>query len=159
MLHEEDIAILRELRSDSRLTTREIAKRIKTSPATVHRRLNNLIKEGYISKFTIIPNWSMLGKKSVAYILISVDYAYLKKAKLKQREVALKLIEHPFVFDATTVTGTKDIVLKIRVADTQELDKFIDYLRTVDGVHQTETLVGLFDAPGQDNPFEKPFFE
>ena len=57
MVDKEDLGILKELKRDSRQTTREIAQKIKSSAATVHRRLNNLVKDGYIKQFTIVPDW------------------------------------------------------------------------------------------------------
>ena len=158
MLAKEDLEILKELKKDSRLTTREIAKRIKSSAATVHRKLNNLIKEGYIKQFTIVPDWQKLGKTTLAYVLINMDYPYIKRKKLSQNIIGNRLIKHPFVFDAATVTGRKDLILKVRVKDTNELSIFIDFLRNFEGVQMTETLVALHTAPNNDNPFDEPYF-
>ena len=159
MISDEEMAILKELKKDSRLTTREIAKRIKSSAATVHRKLNSLIKDGYIKQFTIEPNWEKIGKTALAYVLINIDYQYCKRHKLSQDTMADRLINHPFVLDAVTVTGRKDIILKVRVQDTNELNKFINFLRNFDGVQMTETLVVLHGAPNNDNPFDKPYFD
>ena len=158
MMAEEDMKILKELKKDSRLTTREIAKRIKSSAATVHRKLNNLVKEGYIKQFTIEPDWKKLGKTTLAYVLINVDYPHLKRKKLSQDTVAERLKHHPFVFDSVTITGRKDLVVKIRVKDIEELNKFINFLRNFEGVQQTETLVVLYEASNIDNPFDEPYF-
>jgi len=158
MLSEEDMGILKELKKDSRLTTREVAKRIKSSAATVHRKLRNLIKEGYIKQFTYEPDWEKLGKGTSAYVLINVDYAYVKRKHLSQNVIANRLKKHPFVFECDTLTGRKDLIIKIRVKDTEELDRFIIYLRTFEGVQQTETLVVLHHTPNHDNPFEEPTF-
>ena len=159
MPSKEDMDILKELKKDSRLTTREIAKRIKSSAATVHRRLNNLIKEGYIKQFTIVPDWQKLGKTTMAYVLINIDYPYVKRKKLSQDIMADRLIKHPLVFDAVTVTGRKDLILKVHVKDTAELNKFINFLRNFEGVQMTETLVVLHAAPRYDNPFDEPHFD
>ena len=158
MISDEDMAILKELKKDSRQTTREIAKKIKSSAATVHRRLNNLIKEGYIKQFTIVPDWEKLGKTTLAYVLINIDYPYVKRKKLSQDTIADRLIMHPFVFDSVTITGRKDLILKVRVKDTFELSKFINFLRNFEGVQMTETLVVLHSAPNNDNPFDEPKF-
>ena len=154
MLSEDDMGILKELKKDSRLSTREIAKKIKSSAATVHRRLNKLIKEGYIKSFTYRPDWEKIGLNTLSYVLINVDYPYIKKNKLSQDTVAERLMKHPSVFDCVTVTGRKDLVLKVRVKDTAALNKFINFLRTFEGVQQTETLVVLYHAPNHDNPFD-----
>ena len=129
MLSEEDTGILKELKKDSRLTTREIAKKIKSSAATVHRRLHKLVEDGYIKQFTYVPDWEKLGKTTLAYVLINIDYPHVKRKKLSQDTVAEKLIKHPFIFECVTVTGRKDLVLKVRVKDSNELSKFINFLR------------------------------
>jgi len=158
-LTEEDFEILKELREDSRLSTREIAKRIKSSPATVHRKLQKLIKEKYIKQFTYKPDWEKLGKGTLAYVLINIDYPYVKRKKLSQDTVADRLRKHPFVFECVTVTGRTDIVIKVRVKDTNELNQFINFLRNFEGVQRTDTLVVLYRAPNHDNPFDKPYFD
>jgi len=158
MLEQEDMVILKELKRDSRLTTRQIGSILNVSATTIHRRMNNLVKNGLIKQFTIVPEWNKLDRETLAYILISLDYNHLKRKKAKQADIAEKLRKHPFVFDSATITGSKDILLKVRTKDTKELDHFIDYLRSVAGIHQTETLVVLHEATRYDNPFDKPYF-
>lgn len=159
MLSEDYMVILKELKKDSRLSTREIAKKIKSSPATVHRKLHKLIKDGYIKQFTCEPNWKKLGKHTSAYVLVNVDYPYVKRKKLSQDIIAERLKKHPFVFNCDTLTGRKDIILKVRVKDTDELSEFINFLRNFEGVQMTETLVVLHHTPNYDNPFDKPYFD
>ena len=158
MLTNEDLLIMKELKRDSRQTTRQIGENTKLSGATVHRRMKNLIKDGYITQFTIAPNWNKIDRETMAYILIAVDYNHLKRKNVNQAQIAEMLRRHPFVFHSATITGSKDLILQVRVKDTRELDHFIDYLRNLPGIHQTETLVVLHEATRFDNPFEKPYF-
>ena len=158
MIDNEDLSILKELKRDSRQTTRDIGRILEVSSTTIHRRLNNLIKNGYIKQFTIVPDWNKLERETLAFIMISVDYDHIKKKKAQQAEIAEKLRKHPFVFDAATITGSKDLLIKVRAKDTKELDQFINYLRKVPGIHRTETLVVLHEATRYDNPFDKPYF-
>ena len=81
-----------------------------------------------------------------------------KRKMLSQNIIADRLIKHPCVFDAATVTGRNYLVLKVLVKDTEELNKFINYLRNCEGVQMTETLVALHPAPNNDNPFDEPKF-
>ena len=158
MVDEQDFKILKELKLDSRLTTRQIAKRTKLSSATVHRRIINLVKDGVIKQFTIEPDWRKLGMNTVAYVHINVDYALLKKQKKTQDAITDSLKKHPSVITANTITGGKDILLKIRLKDSEQLHKFINYLRTCEGVMQTETSVVLYESERHDNPFDKAEF-
>ena len=159
MLSEEDIKILRELRNDSRLTVREVAKITKVSPATVHRRLNTLIKNGYIKRFTIEPDWIKVNKSTAAYVLINMDYRGSKNSRKSPEQTSIILKHHPFVLECATITGSKDMLLKIRCKDTNELRHFVDYIRTFKEVVQTETLVVLYEAEDYGNVFDKGSFE
>ena len=49
-----DIAILRELQNNSRLTIKELASKVNLSLSPVNERLNILESIGYISKYTTI---------------------------------------------------------------------------------------------------------
>jgi len=44
-----DLKILRLLQSDGRMGNAEIAKRVNTSAATCHRRIQRLFAEGYVT--------------------------------------------------------------------------------------------------------------
>ena len=158
MLTPEDLLIMKELKRDCRQTTRKIGANTKLSAATVHRKMNNLINNGYITQFTIVPNWHKLERETLAYILIAMDYNHIQRKKVNQADISESLRKHPFVFNAATITGSKDLIIQVRVKDTKELDRFIGYLRNVPGIHHTETLVALHEATRYDNPFEKPYF-
>ena len=158
MLAADDFAILKELKKDSTLYTREIAKNTKLSHATVNRRLHRLEDDGVIKKFTIEIDWEKIGRPMLAYVLINIDYPDVKKKKLSQDTVAERLIKHPYVQDCVTVTGRKDLIIKVRVHDNKELNRFINFLRGFEGVQMTETMPVLFEAPNHDNPFDQAYF-
>jgi len=151
MVDEQDMKILKELKKDSRLTTRQIAKKTKISSATVHRRINHLIKDGVIKQFTIEPDWKKLGVKTVAYVMLNTDTEYIKKKGLTQDTIADNLKKHHSIVTCNTITGTKDIILKVRLKDTEGLHDFINWLRNQEGVIQTETAVVLHEASKPSN--------
>ncbi|HLG23497.1 MAG TPA: Lrp/AsnC family transcriptional regulator [Candidatus Nanoarchaeia archaeon] len=158
MLNEDDFRILKELRRDSRLTTRELGKLTKLSAATVHRRMTRLVGEGYIRQFTIIPDWKKVEKTMLAYILVNIDNQLLKRKNMRQDDMADILKKHPFIFDCATITGRNDVIMKVRAKDTNELNRFINWLRGIEGVLRTETVVTLYEALKDDNPFDNPEF-
>jgi Lrp/AsnC family leucine-responsive transcriptional regulator len=53
-LDEIDIAILRELQRDAKLTTKELAEAVNLSPSPVFERLKRLESEGYILKYVAV---------------------------------------------------------------------------------------------------------
>lgn len=58
--------IISELMKNSRLSDRELAKKIGSSQPTVTRARNRLEKEGYIKEYTMIPDFRKLGFEILA---------------------------------------------------------------------------------------------
>lgn len=135
---EKDDAILQVLRDNSSLSIQQIAKKTGIPVATVHNRIKRLKAEGVIQKYTVVINKAKLGRKMVAHILI--------KAMPKTDHIALlnTLIRHDLVEDGSAITGAFDLLVKVRVADIDELDRFVlKYLRTFSEVAQSETMLAF----------------
>ncbi len=64
-LDEIDVLILQELQKDSRLSIRELSKRINLSPPSVTERVRRLEDDGVIEKYTI-----KINKKNLDCLLI-----------------------------------------------------------------------------------------
>ena len=62
-----DKAILAILQRNSRLTTKEIAKKTQLPITTVHNRLKKLKEENIIEQFTIKLNYKALGKPLLVF--------------------------------------------------------------------------------------------
>ena len=159
VLEQEDIQIMQELRKDSRQSVRDIAQKTGLGNTTVHRKLNRLLKGGFINKFTIQPNWKKIGRGTLAFILANMDYRGKKSLKLPPDITADALKRHPFVLDCTTITGSRDLILKVRTKDNEELHHFINYVRTFKDITKTETLIVLYETEEHDNIFDEPYFE
>ncbi|MEW6749015.1 MAG: Lrp/AsnC family transcriptional regulator [Candidatus Micrarchaeota archaeon] len=137
-LDDKDFAILETLKKDSSLSIQRIAKRTGIPIATVHHRLKKLKAEGVISKYTIVIDQAKLGKKLVAHVLI--------KAMPKTDHIVLleKLMKHGCVEDGSAITGSFDILLKVRVADVEALDQYVlKHLRTYDEIAQSDTMIAF----------------
>lgn len=144
MVDQKDVRILKELKNNSRLSAREISKKARIPVTTVFNRIKRMEKSGVIKGYTAILDEDKLGKHIAAYIIITVDYNFLKKAKMSQHDLAMKLKEHEFVGEAAIITGIGDIILKIKAVDLSELNKFVtENLRNIDGVEKTQTSVIL----------------
>ena len=139
-----DNKILSALKENSKLSYRKLAKKLLIPVTTVHHRIRNLEKKGIIKKYSVILDNKKLGKDLCAYILIKVDYNYLKSSGLSQQGLAKKFKHRDDIEDVCLITGLKDIILKIRVHSIDELNKFITTdLRNNTGVKSTETLIIL----------------
>ncbi len=143
-LDKKDYSILEVLTQGSNLSTQKIARKVNIPITTVHNRIKKLEKEGIIRNYTVTLDSKKLGKNIAAYILITVDYKLLKEIKSTQYELARKIRANPSVEEANMVTGTSDIIIKVRAKDMDELSEFVTkYLRNVNGVERTQTAVIL----------------
>lgn len=144
ILDNKDKKILDILKENSSLSTQQIAKKTLIPITTVHNRIKKLKEEGIIKKYTVVMDNKKMGRQIAAYILITVDYNLLKKIKISQHQLAKKIKENHDVEETAMVTGGTDIILKVRVSDIDALDEFVTkYLRNIDGVEKTQTMVVL----------------
>lgn len=143
-MDDKDKKILDVLKENSKLSTQQISKKISIPITTVHHRMKKLEEEGIIKKYTVVLDYKKIGKPISAYVLINVDYKLLKQIKKTQDELTKKLKLHHSVEEVSRITGGTDLIIKIRVKDVDELDDFVTtYLRNVDGIDKTQTMVIL----------------
>ncbi|MBS7625380.1 MAG: Lrp/AsnC family transcriptional regulator [Candidatus Bathyarchaeia archaeon] len=123
-----DLAILRLLQEDASISFTEIARRLKMSESTVRKRVEKLVQEGVIKKFTIIIEPSKIGLNAIAIVGIDVEPP-------KLLEASQKLCELPEVKYVATSTGDHMIMIEIWARDTKELAKIIsEKIGVIDGV-------------------------
>ncbi len=146
-MDKKDSTILSLLRQNARATSSEIAKTARMPITTVHNRIKRLEKGGIIKGYTVIIDPIKVGMPLAAYILIAVDYKLLKEKKLTQYGIVKKLKQHEAVEEAAMLTGTSDIIIKIRAKDVASLNEFVTvYLRNIDGIEKTQTAIVLNEA-------------
>ena len=146
-MDEKDERIIEILKENSKLSTQQISKKTSIPITTVHHRIKKLNDEGIIKKYTIILDDKKIGKSISAFVLITVDYKLLKQMKKSQQDLARKMKLHPSIDESTTVTGATDIIAKVKVKNMDELNHLIEnYIRNLDGVEKTQTLVILSEA-------------
>ena len=146
-MDDKDKKILDVLKENSKLSTQQISKKISIPITTVHHRMKKLEEEGIIKKYTVVLDYKKIGKPISAFVLINVDYKLLKQIKKTQDELTKKLKLHHSVEEASRITGGTDLIIKIRVKDVDELDDFVTmYLRNLDGIEKTQTMVILNEA-------------
>lgn len=144
MLDEKDLKILEILKQNAKLTTKQIAKKVGMPATTVYNRIKGMEESGIIKGYMVSLNNKKLGKNISAYILITVDYKLLKEMKTTQHDLAKRLRKHKFVEEVDMITGTSDIIIRVATNDIDQLDEFVTkYLRNIDGVERTQTMVIL----------------
>ena len=131
-----DKTILNIMLENSRLSYRQIAKRTGVSVATVMHRMQRLVKEGLIKKYTTILDYEKLGYD--VEVLIDV-----RIAKGKLMEVERKIAVDPNVFGVYDTTGEFDAVILARFQNRRKMDAFLKKIQTYDFVERTNTKLVL----------------
>jgi Lrp/AsnC family transcriptional regulator, regulator for asnA, asnC and gidA len=129
-----DDQIIKILQSNSRKSFVEIADEIRLSESAVRRRVKNLIDSGMIKRFTIELEAS---KKTSAITLISVS------STADTSVVSSNLMKLNGVEIIYEITGQYDIAVIIVAPTIAEINKYIDEVRKIEGVSDTNTVIIL----------------
>jgi DNA-binding Lrp family transcriptional regulator len=129
-----DDKIIGILQSNSRKSFVEIADEIRLSESAVRRRVKHLIDSGMIKRFTIELESS---NKTSAITLISVT------STADTSVVSSNLMKLSGVEVIYEITGQYDIAAIIVAPTIAEINKYIDDVRKVEGVSDTNTVIIL----------------
>ena len=131
-----DLAILRELQANSRISVADLARKIHLSPPAVHQRIKRLERAGVITAYAAILDREAVGLELLCFIRLRVEnHTHAQFAALQAALSALSA-----VLECYRVTGGHDLLLKVVVASHKELDQFISqHLMTIPGVGHIET--------------------
>ena len=140
MVDEKDLAILMELRLDSRRSTNQIAKALGIPRATVHERIKKMTQRGVIRGFTVMLDYAQLSMPVTAFILVS----FLPTSSVSQRDLADRISHLEGVFGVHLISGQYDILVKVRGESMEGIGSLvIDKIRAMEGVGGTLTNVSF----------------
>ena len=131
-----DLKIMSFLGENSRLSNREIARRIGIAEGTVRNRLKKLINEGVL-KTTALVNIEAFPELYIAFVGVKVDGRHLT-------ECAEKIEKLQSVLTTMIVTGRYDLFAVVLANSHQTLVDFVtNQLSHIPGVKDSETFVVL----------------
>ncbi len=132
-----DAKIIRLLQSDGRMGNAEIAKRVHTSAATCHRRIQRLFADGYISAVRALVDPQKIGRGALVIVGVVLDRS--TPESFAAFEAAAQSM--PMILDCHLVAGDFDYFLKIRVRDMADFNRLHgERLIALPGVRQTRTF-------------------
>lgn len=135
-----DLAILRILQSDGRIGNASLAARLGLSPASCHRRVSRLRREGVIADTVSRIAPARVGLGAMAIVGVVLDRSTPDSFSAFEKAVA----ELPFVLDCHLVAGDFDYFMKIRVRDISHFNRMHgERLIALPGVRQTRTFFVL----------------
>jgi DNA-binding Lrp family transcriptional regulator len=132
-----DRSIVQHLLRDARTTYGRIGVEVSLSAPAVKRRVDRLVRSGAVRGFTAVLDPAVLEWDVEAYV-----WVYCEGAPAPE-DVRAQLEDVPEVVQATTISGTADMVLRLQARDTAELERAVRRLRALPTVARTESAVVL----------------
>jgi len=133
-----DRQILTILRRDARTPYTEIADRVGTSEGTVRNRVEQMVEDGIIERFTVATSTGNVRSMIEVSVDVNVDTSAVSDRMIEWKEV-------DFVWQ---VSGDEDIVLVVDAADTERVNQLITRARELDEVVSTKTRLILDERLG-----------
>ncbi|MFC7028757.1 Lrp/AsnC family transcriptional regulator [Halomicroarcula sp. GCM10025324] len=133
-----DSQILSILRRDARTPYTEIADEVGTSEGTVRNRVESLVDDGVIERFTVATSTGNVKAMIEVGVDVDVDTA----------AVTDHIAEWPAVDFVWQVSGEQDIVVVVDAADTGAVNDLITQARELEEVVSTKTRLILDERVG-----------
>ncbi|MDG5758212.1 Lrp/AsnC family transcriptional regulator [Natronococcus sp. A-GB1] len=137
-MDELDRRILDTLRRDARTPYTEIADEVGTSEGTVRNRVERMMDDGVIERFTISTHTGNV--KAMIEVSVAVD--------VDTKGVSERMAEWEEVDFVWMVSGEQDIVLVVDAADTRGVNDLITQARDQEEVVSTQTRLILDEQLG-----------
>lgn len=144
VLDEVDRRLLTLLSVDSRASQRQLARELRMSPPAVGERLARLERSGVVRGYRVDIDWAALGYVSVYLAVTAVQGA-------DQSAVMTALHQLPEVQDVLVVTGSMDMLARLRLRDHTHLRQFLlERVWQIPGIQRTETFLSLAEMPSKE---------
>ena len=136
-MDEVDRGILSALQRDSRAPYAEIGLAVGLSASATKRRVDRLVRDGVIKRFTIDIDPAVDGTPTEAYVELFC------RGTIAPNDLRRMLTAIPEVIEAGTVTGDADAIVVLRAAGVAELEQALEKVRVAGSVDHTKSSVVL----------------
>ena len=135
-----DIALLRELQSDARLSNAELAERIGLSPAPTWRRVRRLEERGYITGYRAIIDRRRIGLGVLAFVRVDAE----RNNAQATRELEEHLRSLPEVVACHYISGAGTFELHVVAPDLEAYSRWaMETLYKLPNVKDMQTRFSL----------------
>ncbi|QOR66481.1 Lrp/AsnC family transcriptional regulator [Cytobacillus suaedae] len=136
-LDEIDKKILQLLTENGRMSYVDIGKELNLSRVAIRERVNQLMENGVIEKFSVVINSEKVGKGVSAFFEVDCEPASLVR-------VAEALANNPQVASCYQMTGPSTLHMHVLVEDFVKLENFInEELYSLEGITRVESHILL----------------
>jgi Lrp/AsnC family leucine-responsive transcriptional regulator len=135
-----DRKILAVLQADGRISLADLSAQVGLSPSPCLRRIRILERDGIIARYVAVLDQGKVGLPVSVFVSIKLE---------SQREQALErfnkaIARWPEVLECYLMTGPRDYLLRIVVADLSAYERFLKQkLTKVDGIASIESSFAL----------------
>ncbi len=126
-----DVRILQLLQHDARITTKEIADKLKKSVTAVNVRIKKLETEGYVKRYVALLDRKLVGKNLIAFTMVHLK----EHAQVALKNFVRECVKFSEVMECYHLTGDFDFLLKVAIKD---MDEYNDFL-----IHKLATLANI----------------
>lgn len=131
-----DRNLIATLSENSRMPTSAISRRLGVTRSTVQSRMDRLVREGVIERFTVDIGSAYESSLIKAHVLIKVDQALTGIAHARLH----KLTQVTAIY---AVSGEYDMIAILAAESTVELNRLLDTIASLDGIARTTSSVVL----------------
>lgn len=131
-----DLAILKELLTDSRQTLQQIGAAVNLSPTTCWSRIKRLEAEGVIKHYTVDLNRAKLGWQDTVIVQLTLGN-HTDKALY---DFGRTLATIPEVLEAYLISGDYDYFIRIAVKNTRDYERLLrEKLYKIPGIQHSKS--------------------
>ena len=132
-LDSKDLKIIECLKADAREPVKIISKKTKIRPSTVHQRIQKLIENKVIEKFTVKLNNKLISENFIVFMLV-------KGAATEY--IDGKILHDSHVKEVFGVTGEYDLLMKLKFRDVEEFHGFLlNFRKEKKDIQSTMTMI------------------
>ena len=131
-----DQKLLSILKSDARISTSNLARKLDLSRSTIQSKIKKLEQEGIIKGYTVIYGDEYQSRLVSAHVLIKVVQ---KLTTRTNRELS----NMPEVCALHSISGDFDLIAMLKTESTQALSHVLDEISNLEGVERTNSSVVL----------------
>jgi DNA-binding Lrp family transcriptional regulator len=132
-----DRRIVACLSADARVSYRTIGAEVGLSAPAVKRRVDRLLDEGVIERFTAVLDPRALGWSVEVFVEMFCE------GRTPPGVIRTTLARYPEVVGAYTITGDPDAMVHVRASDTAHLEATLERIRSEPFVIRTRSVMVL----------------
>lgn len=142
-----DKAILNAILWEAKAPLQNIAKKLHLPLSTLHHRIKRFEEHKVITRYEAAIDYHKIGRPIESFILVEAMNALPNGKKVYQQDILEELKKFDAVQEAYIITGTADLMARVRVKDLDELNEIITVrLRKIDGIGATQTMMVLKES-------------